>query len=178
MKQVRSRLVSCEKCGKQTKIANSQFSIAGRGRFCSKVCRYPKQITVTCPECGKSKNRPPSIALNAKYCSFKCKASAYKVLKKGDNNSAWRGGITRLGHSIRTTDRHLLMRKRVIIRDGGYCVECRSYKKLEVHHIKPLWKILEEFLATGQEFNAEHDYFYDESNLVTLCRKCHVTKKV
>lgn len=177
-KLIRYKYCLCIKCNKSIKIANSQFSIKGRGKFCSKDCRYPLKQKIVCPICKKEKFLPPSIAVNAKYCSFSCKSKAYKISKKGENNPSWRGGITRLGHSIRTCDKYTALRKKVIIRDKGYCVECRSYKKLEVHHIKPLWKLIEEFLLLNKPFNPEDDFFYDETNLITLCHKCHVKKKV
>jgi HNH endonuclease len=44
-------------------------------------------------------------------------------------------------------------------RDGERCQQCGSTDKLEVHHIKPL---------------AEGGEKYELSNLITLCRDCHV----
>jgi 5-methylcytosine-specific restriction enzyme A len=44
-------------------------------------------------------------------------------------------------------------------RDGERCRQCGSTDKLEVHHIKPL---------------AEGGDKYGLSNLITLCRECHV----
>lgn len=38
--------------------------------------------------------------------------------------------------------------------------------------------MLEDYLKLGKPFNPEDDYFYDEDNLITLCQKCHVKKKV
>jgi 5-methylcytosine-specific restriction endonuclease McrA len=170
----------CITCGKITYIFNSQFTIEGRGKWCSLKCRYPQRIKVTCPECGKVKSIPPSIAkMGAKYCSFQCKALAYKKLKRGKNNPAWRGGITKLAHSIRTSDRYISLRLKTIIRDKKTCMECGYHgEELEVHHIKPLWKLIIEFLELKIEFNPEHDFFYDEDNLITLCHECHVNKKV
>ena len=50
------------------------------------------------------------------------------------------------------------IRKAVIFRDGGQCMECgTSNKKLEVHHIKP---------RRLHGSNTLH-------NLITLCEKCH-----
>ena len=50
------------------------------------------------------------------------------------------------------------IRKAVILRDGGQCMECgTSHRKLEVHHIKP---------RRLHGSNTLH-------NLITLCEKCH-----
>lgn len=173
-----STIVHCIKCGKATKLANSQLNIKGRGKFCSKKCRYPQKISITCPICNKEKLIPPAWKDRTKYCSMKCKAKAFKDLKRGEGNPAWKGGVTRLGHSIRTCDKYIKHRLDVIIRDGGKCVECGSYKKLEVHHKKELWKLIKEFMESGNTFHPEHNFFYDKSNLVTLCHKCHKLKKV
>jgi endogenous inhibitor of DNA gyrase (YacG/DUF329 family) len=169
----------CLTCGKEMLIYNSQFSIKGRGKWCSKKCRYPARREVVCPTCGKVRLLPFSIVKKgAKYCSRKCKSIDYKIIKKGENNPAWRGGITRLGHSIRTSDRYIAFRTKILVRDGGRCKECGGYKKLEIHHRKELWRILEDYLKLGNSFNPEDDYFYDESNVITLCQKCHAKLKV
>lgn len=178
MKQ-RSKICKCITCGKETKLPLSQLKIKGRGKYCSKKCRYPQKVEYTCKYCKKTKFvQPAVIRKGVKYCSYACKAKDYKIIKKGKNNPCWKGGITRLGHSIRTSDRYLRFRKEILIRDGGYCKECGSYKKLEIHHIIPLWKILEDFKKTGKKFNPEDDYFYEKENLITLCRICHRKYKV
>lgn len=83
-----------------------------------------------------------------------------------------------MGHSIRTSDRYIAFRIKMFIRDGGYCVECGSCKKLELHHKRELWRILEDYLKLGKPFDSEDDYFYDETNVITLCHQCHIKLKV
>lgn len=51
-------------------------------------------------------------------------------------------------------------RDRIVQRDGGECLKCKSTKDLEVDHIKPIC------LGGGNE----------DENLQTLCRKCHQEK--
>lgn len=57
-------------------------------------------------------------------------------------------------------------RKKIILRDGGYCQRCKAkYNKyvfgdLEVHHIIPRIRNLE--------------LVFDESNVVTVCKQCNL----
>lgn len=54
-----------------------------------------------------------------------------------------------------------LLRLRIIERDGHRCTKCGRAGRLEVDHIRPV--------ADGGEA-------YDESNLRTLCRSCHIER--
>jgi len=54
-----------------------------------------------------------------------------------------------------------LIRKTAKRRDGHRCVHCGARRKLQVDHIKPIYK-------GGEEFNLE--------NLQTLCIGCHKVK--
>lgn len=161
------------------RIFNSQFTIKGRGKWCSRECRYPKKVKITCPACKKSRLTQPSrLRRGTKYCNRKCKADYYKLAMKGDKNPSWRGGVTKKGHALRTCDRYIEFRVKILIRDNGECTQCGSRKQLEVHHKREVWRLLKDFEETGRVFNPEDDFFYDEDNLVTLCKKCHVKLKV
>ena len=69
------------------------------------------------------------------------------------------------GKAINSTRWHAF-RKKIIIRDGGYCQRCYAQNKiyttesLEVHHIKP--RIFFPELT------------FDESNCITLCKSCNI----
>lgn len=71
------------------------------------------------------------------------------LARKAINNKRWR-----------------LFRKRIILRDGGYCQRCYIktgkyvFSNLEVHHIIPR--------TTNPELA------FDESNVITLCRDCNL----
>ena len=56
--------------------------------------------------------------------------------------------------------RWAFVRRKVLRRDGWRCQSCKKYGN-NVDHIRPLFK-------GGAE--------YDESNLQTLCKPCHITK--
>jgi len=51
------------------------------------------------------------------------------------------------------------MRRRVLVRGGWRCEQCGGTGRLEVHHIQPIHQ-------GGEEF--------DMSNLIALCRRCHL----
>ena len=53
------------------------------------------------------------------------------------------------------------LRRTVLDRDNWRCVRCGFPDRLEVHHIKPLWK-------GGARFDAD--------NCETLCRGCHIAE--
>ena len=59
---------------------------------------------------------------------------------------------------IRATQRLYAMLRRVVLdRDGWRCQQCGSFRNLDVHHMKRR-------SANGDDA---------ETNLITLCRKCH-----
>ena len=65
----------------------------------------------------------------------------------------------RAARSVYKTRAWSIIRFRVMDRDGWRCVKCGGTGRLEVDHIKPV-------AAGGLKF--------DESNLRTLCRGCHI----
>lgn len=174
---IRHKIMSCITCGKETKIALSQFTISGRGRYCSRECKFPAKIKSTCIFCSKERMLSPSFIRKGadKYCSYLCKSEHYKIIKKGNNNPAWRGGTTTRAHSIRTSDKYLNMKKESLKRDKYTCQVCGVKTKLETHHVVPLWKLISE---NPKDFDASDDYFHDIENLQTLCQKCHRKVKV
>ena len=52
---------------------------------------------------------------------------------------------------------YIILRRRVLERDGWRCQECGSMKDLQVHHMKPRGQL------SGDVMN----------NLITLCVVCH-----
>jgi thymidylate synthase ThyX/intein/homing endonuclease len=81
-------------------------------------------------------------------------------IRKGENNPAWKGGVTPLGIIVRQEDKEI--RTKAYIRDGYSCRNCGSKKKLHLHHIVPLW-------TNPQNPRSLHKY----ENLITLCSSCH-----
>lgn len=82
--------------------------------------------------------------------------------KKGDKTHLWKGGITSVNQSIRTTIEYRLWRESVFKRDNYTCVWCGDDKggNLQADHIKPF--------AHYPELRFAID------NGRTLCKPCHM----
>jgi thymidylate synthase ThyX/5-methylcytosine-specific restriction endonuclease McrA len=77
----------------------------------------------------------------------------------GPGNPSWKGGITRRSTSIRRGVEKL--RQTIMLRDAYCCRLCKQRaRKLTLHHVIPVW--------------ARPDLVLVESNIVTLCRSCHL----
>lgn len=88
----------------------------------------------------------------------------YKSLsdsKMGENNPAWKGGITPIHKKLRNTKEYRLWRKAVLERDDYTCIWCGSKDNLEVDHIKP--------------FSHYPELRFAIDNGRCLCHKCHIT---
>lgn len=87
----------------------------------------------------------------------KAKMSAQRSGKK---NANWRGGVTPINRSIRTSKEYKLWRESVFKRDGYTCVLCSATCcVLNADHIKP--------------FSLFPDLRFELSNGRTLCVPCH-----
>lgn len=92
---------------------------------------------------------------------------AHKGLQAGDKNPAWKGGTTPERQQMQKTDEWKAMLKAVYVRDHYTCQRCmcgtiggKSLRSSVAHHIKP--------------FAEYPDLRMELSNLVTLCRECHL----
>lgn len=116
----------------------------------------------------------------------KKKMSEVRKGKLGPNATAWKGGklsITRRVKGIIHTRYNWY--KKVYERDNFCCQQCGSKKKLDAHHIEPIYKIIKMLLATCNlcfetnedkiEWLANQPKIIDSElkNGITLCRKCH-----
>ncbi len=84
----------------------------------------------------------------------------------GPNNPKWKGGITPEHLKIRWSKKSKDFRDEIFRRDKYTCKFCGRSRKvgdrviLNVHHIKP--------------FAIHRELRFDEKNVITLCRECHV----
>lgn len=142
-------IVPCETCGKSTKR-----------RFCSIQCsneRFKQRIAKTCVTCGKQFEVTPH-GINAQYCSRAC----YKI--DGRKNPNYRNGKYSgdkpypfpyggswysISQAIKQRDKHCQWK------------DCRSRKRLQVHHIVKV-----QDCASLDEANSPE-------NLITYCLKHH-----
>lgn len=80
---------------------------------------------------------------------------------RGENNVNWRGGVSDVNRSIRSSDKYKQWRSTVFKRDDFLCQNCKNvkYKGIVAHHIK--------------EFSEFPELRFEVSNGLTLCRACH-----
>jgi hypothetical protein len=101
------------------------------------------------------------------------------VKMRGNNNPQWKGGVTPIVENIRRSIKYKQWRQDCFIRDSFTCQKCgQSGGDLEVHHIKPFWKLIEEvrqYLPLLPLYDAAMLYtpLWDIANGITLCKKCH-----
>ena len=106
-----------------------------------------------------------------------------KIIKRpnnsGENNHFWKGGKTKLSLQIRNSAEYSFWRKQIFERDNYTCQICgRKNKKsdkviIEVDHIYPFSKILDDFDRTSIEEAISCEKLWDIENGRTLCRDCH-----
>ena len=110
---------------------------------------------------------------------------------RGENHPCWKGGVKLLRDAFYDLTEYKNWRKTIFERDDYTCQECKEKGgKLEVHHIKPLTYIHDEFLSKYNQFSLIEDRetllrltltyepFWDINNGKTLCKDCHnLTKK-
>ena len=80
--------------------------------------------------------------------------------RKGKSNGNWRGGITKLLKSLRSSREMRQWKKIILERDNYTCQDCGNKDDLQVHHIKSIIDYPNLLFAT--------------KNGITLCIKCHL----
>lgn len=147
-------------------------------RFCSAQCRsefaarQPKphvgtiRLSKMCAYCGQQyQTNPTQVRLrNSNYCSRECVYAAMSEDRRGERNPNWTGGTADPDAYGPNWNRQ---RRRAKHRDKHTCQLC-GYRSggdryLDVHHIIPIKK----FKLDWKEANRL-------SNLISLCRFCHV----
>lgn len=105
----------------------------------------------------------------------------------GEKSPHWKGVSYSLYDKIRAYSRDNL-HKIVKERDKNTCQFCGSKDNLQVHHIKPLWKIYYEILNEHPEYDRYKNInelreiiindkrINDLTNLITCCEECHLFK--
>lgn len=120
-------------------------------KYCSAACYYRRKnghITIACVVCGTTFSVQPSHH-HLRTCSPEC-ASTNRSEGQRKNPTTPR---TRCKYQSWRK-----VRQQVIDRDGNACVTCGTSKQLSAHHMTP-WRVSHDDSLT---------------NLVTLCRSCHM----
>lgn len=148
---------------KQCKVCGKQFPATTRNKnqpYCSKKCggigRQKIKPAYACLNC-KSMVPRTRATRRAKFCTRKCALEYIHTHNiKTTPKFPYRGGNWRE------------QRKKALIRDGYRCVICgEKYKRntanIQVHHIRPY-----------REYNGDWREANKTTNLVSLCRNCHI----
>ena len=93
---------------------------------------------------------------------------------KAEKNINWKGGVSRINHLIRTTQKYVKWRKEVFERDNYTCQECEIRgNTLHVHHRIPMRDIIKDHKITSLEEANKCNILWDISNGITYCDPCH-----
>jgi 5-methylcytosine-specific restriction endonuclease McrA len=94
--------------------------------------------------------------------------------KHGQMNPSWRGGVTPTYRLIRTSDRYIDFRMKVLVRDNYTCQNCEKRGGyLEVHHAKAFSKIISDNNIKTVQQALDCNELWDIDNCVVLCKSCH-----
>jgi hypothetical protein len=167
----RGQYIQCTVCGVTIYRKPSQYK-ERKSFFCSYKCKGSAESVkkkLICEFCGKPFLRyPSSIKWNeirerkGTYCSKKCQGLS--VSKRGEESTAWKGGLSRGYKTGYHSSQYRDWRESVFIRDNYTCQYCHARgAELNAHHI----------------FGFTHfpEFRFSLDNGVTLCAPCHETTK-
>tara|TARA_Y100000310_G_scaffold239892_1_gene243641 strand:+ start:359 stop:877 length:519 start_codon:yes stop_codon:yes gene_type:complete len=103
--------------------------------------------------------------------------------KFGKKSHNWKGGKTKIRQIIPSLYEYKNWRSMVFERDNWTCQTCGGRSQigkqvyLEAHHIKELWKIIDEFRIKNSKDAINCKELWDLSNGITLCKECHKLTK-
>lgn len=146
---------------KLSKETKDKIGMASRNRYCSPETREKKRILST----GRRHSSETKLKMS--------------IGRMGSKNPSWMGGLKEVGSRIRNSVKYFDWRQSVYIRDDFTCQKCcQRGGVLNAHHIKRFSVLLEEVkrnLPLIDLFDASMLYspFWDISNGITLCEKCH-----
>lgn len=175
-------------CTKNCEVCGSEFQVRpaneDRRKTCSQECQaeYFKEkyagegshwwdggrVDLECEICGETFQAQKSSIDRRKTCSRDCRKEYLSREYSGENSHEWKGGsIDYYGPNWEDK------RKQALERDNSQCQVCGTTdhnmdSDLEVHHITPLRKFVNEY--SGSE---AYERANDLDNLVTVCRPCH-----
>lgn len=95
--------------------------------------------------------------------------------RRGSNNPAWKGGVTKLIEKIRGLPKYSQWRLGVYERDKFTCKICQDDigGNLEAHHIKPLSFLIGKYDIKNTEEANLCEELWIINNGQTLCKQCH-----
>lgn len=180
-------IVKCSECNNEIKRSSKSekyycnhkcYSLAKKKQFAgdSNPRWNGGTLKLKCLICSKDfTSKKYGIGREPKFCSHECYSQWRSENITGNNHPNFRG-LTggKITRPVRWLKKYKLWMQKIIARDNKQCRNCLSNERLEVHHIEPLAKLVTDYIHTHGKLNGNDDFFYDESNGITLCRKCHI----
>ena len=127
---------------------------------------------------GKHHTESAKKVIGEKAKGRKKSPKAY-VFPKGKHHWNWKGGVSLLRNKLWHTLEYRQWRSDIFTRDDFTCQNCQTKGgDLEAHHIKELYKIIDEYKIKNVEQALNCEELWNLNNGTTLCRKCHnLTKR-
>jgi ribosomal protein S27E len=185
--------VECANCGEKLLRVPSDVERAEL-LYCNKICMdehrrrigyYSEdnnanyrggEIAVECAICGRVLKRKQCVIRDHDWfvCSPECRGKYIARYMRGENSASWKGGITPINITLRTTAKYIQWRTDVFKRDGYICKICeKGGDDIEAHHIISFTKLVNENNITTTEEAMLCDALWDTTNGVTFCYDCH-----
>ena len=106
--------------------------------------------------------------------AFKKGCKSWSAGRFGPLSSNWRGGRRKIIVCLRALKKYKEWRNSIYKRDNWACIGCGKKKAvLEVHHIKPLTKVLRDNKIKTVKEAVYCKEVWSKRNAITLCIKCH-----
>jgi hypothetical protein len=158
----------CTDCGKEWEKRTDTFHCwGGRCDCCAKKLRFntPENKKISRDRLNKTRTME----------GFNEKLSKAKKGKSGGKlNNKWKGGITPVNNSLRTSYRNRQWISDVFTRDDFTCQVCdKRGVKLNAHHIETFSSIIKKNKITTTEQGLDCDELWNINNGQTLCYACH-----
>jgi 5-methylcytosine-specific restriction endonuclease McrA len=176
--------VTCTMCSRVFYVKPSRLRLRAT-KYCTRECYgIGKKLgkNVFCRYCGDTFYVGKYEAARGKglFCSPQC-ASMSRVGSKrptirGENNSNWQGGVSKLQILIRKSKTYLYWRKQIFERDNYVCQNVHCAKRgglLTAHHIVPLNMLLEQYNIKSMDEAVACQGLWRLENGRTLCKDCH-----
>lgn len=183
----------CIACGKEfTRRYGSSRAQWGARKYCSRKCGEPARKGMEPWNKGQTGSNYQDLTGLDEYrkkhgSAFKGKKHSEESRKKiraarakqknipsGKNHWNWKGGTSPLRKRVMNLGKYHKWRKQVFERDDWTCQFCRKRGgRLNVDHIKPFYKIIQENRITTPEQAKQCEELWDTDNGRTLCIPCH-----